>query len=295
MATDNWSEIRTAYFVARLGTVSAAADALGVHHATVIRHIEALEKRLGTRLFHRHVRGYTPTEAGEDLLQVGQATDEQLTHLLNRIRGRGEEVSGDLLISSVPGLADLVVPAIGRFQALHPAIRVHYASELRKVRLEYGEAHVALRAGSVPDEPDNVVSPLMDYRFALYATREFIDANGCPEKPEDLASFRIVGASGEALRAPYNRWLTDYVPEQKFCFVSPVGPALKAAVLAGIGIGFMRAGSHETREQLVEIFPGMEEPRWSSKAYIVTHVDTHRTAKVQQFVTFLRRDARNWT
>ena len=44
---DNWDEIRTAYQVARNGTVSGAADVLGVHHATVIRHIDALEQRLG--------------------------------------------------------------------------------------------------------------------------------------------------------------------------------------------------------------------------------------------------------
>ena len=48
---ENWDEIRTAFQVARLGTVSGAADVLGVHHATVIRHIDALEKRLGVRLF----------------------------------------------------------------------------------------------------------------------------------------------------------------------------------------------------------------------------------------------------
>ncbi|MFT4620401.1 MAG: DNA-binding transcriptional LysR family regulator, partial [Polaromonas sp.] len=43
MPIETWDEIRTAFHVARLGTVSGAADALGVHHATVIRHIDALE------------------------------------------------------------------------------------------------------------------------------------------------------------------------------------------------------------------------------------------------------------
>ena len=46
---DNWDEIRTAYHVARVGTVSGAAERLGVHHATVIRHIDALEERLQRR------------------------------------------------------------------------------------------------------------------------------------------------------------------------------------------------------------------------------------------------------
>ncbi len=89
MSISTWDEIRTAYHVARMGTVSGAAEALGVHHATVIRHIDALEQRLGVKLFQRHARGYTSTEAGQDLLQVAQATDDQFTQLVGRIKGRG--------------------------------------------------------------------------------------------------------------------------------------------------------------------------------------------------------------
>src|SRR6056297_3102237 len=62
-AMENWDEVRTAFHVARVGTVSGAAEVLGVHHATVIRHIDALEERLGVKLFQRHARGYTTTEA----------------------------------------------------------------------------------------------------------------------------------------------------------------------------------------------------------------------------------------
>jgi len=85
MSIGTWDEIRTAFHVARLGTVSGAADALGVHHATVIRHIDALETELGVKLFQRHARGYASTEAGQDLLQVATATDDQFTQLVGRI------------------------------------------------------------------------------------------------------------------------------------------------------------------------------------------------------------------
>ena len=33
---DSWDEVKTAYQAAQLGTVSGAAEVLGVHHATVI-------------------------------------------------------------------------------------------------------------------------------------------------------------------------------------------------------------------------------------------------------------------
>ena len=106
---ENWDEIRTAFQVARLGTVSGAAEVLGVHHATVIRHIDALEKRLGAKLFQRHARGYTPTEAGRDLLLVAQTTEEQFGQLASRIKGQGETVTGELVVTAITGIADLIV------------------------------------------------------------------------------------------------------------------------------------------------------------------------------------------
>lgn len=51
MQIDSWDDIRNALAVARLGTVSAAAQVLGVHHATVIRRIDALEAALGCGCF----------------------------------------------------------------------------------------------------------------------------------------------------------------------------------------------------------------------------------------------------
>ena len=98
---DNWDEIRTAFQVARIGTVSGAAEILRVHHATVIRHIDALEQRLGVKLFQRHARGYTATEAGQDLMQVATATDDKFTQLAGRIRGQSDGVSGDLVVTSL--------------------------------------------------------------------------------------------------------------------------------------------------------------------------------------------------
>lgn len=82
MAAGHWDEIRTAFYVARAGTVSGAAEELGVHHATVIRHIDSLESLLGVKLFQRHARGYTATEAGKDLFRVAQTTEDQFSQMI---------------------------------------------------------------------------------------------------------------------------------------------------------------------------------------------------------------------
>ena len=148
---ENWDEIRTAFQVARMGTVSGAAEVMGVHHATVIRHIDALEKRLGTKLFQRHARGYTPTEAGRDLLAVAQTTEERFGQLVSRIKGHGETVSGELVVTAITGIAGLMVPVFAEFQAAHPAVNIRFLTDMRLFRLDYGEAHVAIRAGAQPE------------------------------------------------------------------------------------------------------------------------------------------------
>lgn len=292
MSVDTWDEIRTAFHVARLGTVSGAAEVLGVHHATVIRHIDALEQRLATKLFQRHARGYTATEAGQDLLRVAQATDDQLSQLTGRIRGHGQEVTGDLVITSVPGFSRRLVPVLARFQAAHPAVVIRFLADERVYRLEYGEAHVAIRAGSVPDQPDNVVQPLVSQHWALYAASAYVKAHGLPASTEEFGGHVFVGHDDVQARAPFWRWLRANVPSECIRFRATETRALEEAVRFGAGIGFLPVAEAAGDPDLVPVLP--HRPEWSAPIWLVTHVDLHRTTKVQAFLSFLKTEAKGW-
>ena len=289
---ENWDEIRTAFQVARLGTVSGAADVLGVHHATVIRHIDALEKRLGAKLFQRHARGYTATEAGRDLLSVAQTTEEQFAHLSSRIKGQGESVSGELVVTSIAGIADLLTPVMVRFQAVWPDVRVRFLTDMRVFRLDYGEAHVAIRAGSGPEEPDNVVQPLTRIGAGLYAAQSYVDRFGIPASEADFAGHRFVCSDNEVTRAPFHRWLRATVQPDQIAYAATEPAALEAAVLQGAGIGFLSAFRAVGRAGVVQVLAPRAE--WDSPLRIVTHVDLHRTRKVQAFLTHLKDAAKEW-
>lgn len=289
---DNWDEIRTAYQVARLGTVSGAAALLGVHHATVIRHVDALETRLGVRLFQRHARGYTPTEAGTDLLRVAETTDDQFAQLAHRIRGQGNSIGGELVVTSLPALSPLIVPVLAAFGTAHPGLVIRYLTGERLFRLEYGEAHVAIRAGTVPDQPDNVVQPFVTQRMALVAHDAYIARHGLPAGEADLARHWFIGLDDAQSRAPFHRWLLAAVPHDRIAFRSPDTAAMRDAVLAGAGIGFLPLWDRHARADLHDVLPPRDD--WSAPLWIVTHVDLHRTAKVQAFLTLLKARARDW-
>lgn len=288
----NWDELRTAYQVARLGTVSGAAEVLGVHHATVIRHIDALETRLGVKLFQRHARGYTATEAGRDLLVVAQAADEQFVQLANRIKGHGETVQGELIVTSIAGIADLLVPVLAGFQAQHPQLVVRFLTDMRLFRLDYGEAHVAIRAGSAPEEPDNVVQPLVRIKTGLYAARSYAEAHGLPASEADLPAHRFIVADSEAARAPFYRWLREHVPDSALTFRTGEPQAMEQALRQGAGIGFLSAFRAHGDDSLVEVMA--PRPEWESPLWLVTHVDLHRTRKVQAFLAHLKEAAKGW-
>ncbi|MEO1153156.1 MAG: LysR family transcriptional regulator [Pseudomonadota bacterium] len=289
---ENWDEIRTAYHVARLGTVSGAADALGVHHATVIRHIDALEGRLGVKLFQRHARGYTATEAGSDLMQVAQATDDQITQLVGRIKGRGDEVSGELVVTSLSSISPLVTPTLVAFQQQYPGLVVRYVTGDRVLRLEYGEAHVAIRAGAPPDQPDNVVQPFGQLEIGLYASDEYIMRKGKPADEGDFAGHDFIGGDNENSRAPFNAWMRKAVPSEQIVFRSSDNILFRDAILAGAGIGFMSKWDADRCPNVTEVFAPRDE--WSAPFWLVTHVDLHRTTKVQTFLKFLKEDAKTW-
>jgi DNA-binding transcriptional LysR family regulator len=289
---ENWDEIRTAYQVARLGTVSGAAEVLGVHHATVIRHIDALERRLGAKLFQRHARGYTPTEAGRDLLAVAQTTEEQFAHLSSRIKGQGETVSGELVVTSIAGISDLLTPVMVSFQEKWPEVRVRFLTDMRVFRLDYGEAHVAIRAGAGPEEPDNVVQPLARIKSGLYAAQSYVNRFGKPASEADFAGHRFVCSDNEATRAPFYRWLRATAQPDQIAYTATEPAALEEAVRQGAGIGFISTFRAAIDPGLVEVLPS--RPEWEAPLRIVTHVDLHRTRKVQAFLTHLKDAAKEW-
>jgi DNA-binding transcriptional LysR family regulator len=83
----DWNDLRYFLELQRSGRLLTAAQRLKTTHATVARHIEAIEKSLGTALFVQHAQGYELTPAGEALLKHAEAmenvallAEDELTH-----------------------------------------------------------------------------------------------------------------------------------------------------------------------------------------------------------------------
>lgn len=282
MQVESWDDIRVAMAVARTGTVSGAAATLGVHHATVIRRIDALEASLKARLFQRHTRGYALTDAGRALLSAATAADERFSQMASQIAGAGDRIEGDLIITSLPELTDLVMPRLVPVMARHPGLRLTYLTDVRLFRLDTGEAHVAIRAGAQPTEADYVVREMGLAQHVLYASPGYVERHGPIEDPR-RHRFALPGTEGRG--APFMQWLQDRITPENIVLISNEPAAREAVIRAGLAAGPLPPGRTEGMVSVLSM------PEWDSQLWLVTHVDLHRTPKVQAALSALRAEA----
>ncbi|QOV34691.1 LysR family transcriptional regulator [Streptomyces ferrugineus] len=117
--------VNLTYFleVARSGSVTEAAQVLGVAPSAVSRQIAKLESGLGIALFARHPRGMTLTDAGSRLLAHARRTETESAALVEELRtGRGAE-ERDVRVACSEGFARRLVPrAMAGFRSEHPDV-----------------------------------------------------------------------------------------------------------------------------------------------------------------------------
>ncbi|RDE23076.1 LysR family transcriptional regulator [Motiliproteus coralliicola] len=283
----DWNDIHVAFQVANHGTLSAAAEALGVHHSTVLRRVNALEKRLGTRLFHRHPRGYTPTEAGMLLTQVAENTQAGFDRLLGKLQGTDTQLSGTLVVTTVNSMISNLMPMLAEFQQLYPQVRLEYAADSRIMKLEYGEAHVSIRPGTRPTDPDYVVQRLAEGAASIYADDAYIAQHGLMESLDDIEGHRFIRTVAPYSMIAFMEWMNKTVPDSQISLRVNDLMGFIPAIRAGFGAAPLPCWMASTDPSLKPLIT--PPPEWTGPMWLVTHVDLHRSSKVQAFTQFLKQ------
>jgi len=283
---NNWNEIKTAFMVIKHGTISRAAQELGIHRATVLRHVDALEQELGAKLFIRQPLGYLPTDAGKELLRIAKITQEQFSQFSKRAKAIDGELEGDFVISSLDIISPLLMPAIKTFQDRHPKIIVDYQSSQDIFKLEYGQAHMAIRTGVKPTEADYVCIPFHDITVGFYAHSDYLKHHGMPHTLAQFINHHFIGNNDINAKPIMHRWMKDNIPAQQIRLQSSSREVQTQAIIAGLGIGLMLKHDAKNIPGLVPVLP---QQHWTINNWIVTHGDLHRTEKIQAFLAILKQ------
>ena len=287
----DWNNLHYALAVARAGTLSGAALELEVSHSTVLRRIDALEKALKTRLFIRHPRGYVPTEAGQMLMSAAENMQDQLDLMVGKMQGVDEALHGNLIITTVNTLIPLLMPIIRDFQQQNPQVRLQLVADRRHLRLEHGEAHIGVRPGAKPTEPDYVAQPGVALQSALYASPAYLDECGPFEGRARIAGHRFIAPTEAYEFIPSLDWIARQVPEEQIVFRCNEFSGFEDAARCGVGIAALHSWCAESRPGLQRLIE--PPPEWRTNLWLVTHRDMHRTRKVQLFLKWLKQALAN--
>ena len=144
--TWQWDDVRFFLAVARAGSLSAAARALGVGHVTVGRRIALLEKRLGVTFLSRTPDGFSITSAGQAILQQCAAMESAALDLERIAAGRDSLVTGSVRLTTTEALAyQVIVPAISALRQTHPDLQVDLVLGVRSLDIARRDADLAVR------------------------------------------------------------------------------------------------------------------------------------------------------
>jgi DNA-binding transcriptional LysR family regulator len=117
--------LRTFQQVARLGSITAAAHALGYTQSAVSRQVSALEASFGARLFDRRARGVQLTEHGRCMLAHAESLLERLENARRDLGALDRLDAGRLRLGAFPTANAALIPrAMAAFAAEHPNVSV---------------------------------------------------------------------------------------------------------------------------------------------------------------------------
>ncbi|PQO23778.1 LysR family transcriptional regulator [Rhodobacteraceae bacterium WD3A24] len=256
----DWDKLRIFHAVADAGSLTHAGEALHLSQSAVSRQVRALEESLNTTLFHRHARGLILTEQGEHLFDATRAMAKRLEAAAARIRDSEEEIFGELRVTTTTGFGTLwLAPRLSALYAKNPEFKIDLMLEERVLDLPMREADVAIRMKE-PSQADLIRRPLMSVRMRLYASPNYLRANGDLGSLEDLAHHRLicqnVGTAQVSAAAMLIQHLMTY-PSRSTLTVNNYFGVLQA-VLSDLGVGVLPDYVIEDFPDLVRVLPEVE-------------------------------------
>lgn len=293
---DTLSEMAAFVRVVSAGSLSAAARQMGISVPVVSKRLKRLEERLGVRLgvrlLSRSTRRLNLTEEGTDYYERSARILAEIEEAEASLAAGRLEPRGTLRISTPAAFGRLhVAPAIPRFMARYPGVRVHLDLDERLVDLIEERFDLAIRIADLVDS-SMVARQLAPNRRVLCAAPAYLKKFGEPKTPADLVRHNCLVISLSNAR------------QDVWQFVGPDGPVSVRVsgnaecnngevqrdwALAGLGLAlkstwdvgqYLRSG--KLKAVLAEYTPS------GVGIYAVYPHRQHLSARVRAFVEFMQ-------
>lgn len=268
------------------GSLTAAADALGISSAMVGNHLQALEEHLGQRLLHRTTRRQNLTDAGNRYYHRCVDILAQVTEA-EALAKHEEAPNGSLRITAPISLGtEIIVPALEDFYRHYPQIKIDLVLGDRVLGLLEDDIDIAIRIGQLPDSGD-IARYLGEYSMSVCASPSYLEAHGIPTKPEQLGDHNCLLFNNASAQ-----WKFEYSGKRTQINVSGNlvvnnGQALRRAACDGLGVimqPHLLVRDAIERGRLVHLFQQYQLP--SRDIHIVYLKDRFMPPKIRCFIDF---------
>lgn len=149
-------ETRALAAVKAAGTLSGAAELLGVRQPTLSQHVRDIEDKLGVALFLRHRRGIEPTPVGAVMLRLAAALQTDFAWAAEALVAASGADQLPLRVGSMAVTSGgLLALALGRYVAESPSTSAVLVEGSREVLLEHlRHGRIDVFVGRLPAEDE---------------------------------------------------------------------------------------------------------------------------------------------
>ncbi len=280
-----WGDLRIFLAVARAGSALAAAHKLGINQSTVSRRIQALEHAMDLTLFDRQNRGHTLTEHGKALLDSAQQVANAIADVQSAAERLRRVMSGVVRVTAPEAVANaFIIPIAAEFQQLHPDVRVEQVAADARLDIVHGEADVAFRASSHPDDPRLVARRLPDVAWSVYCSKNYANTHGYPSDISKLAQHAIIEFEGAMQKLPGYQWFISHADTARTVSRSNTVPNMNAVLRSGLGVGILPCFVGDAESDLIRCFD--PPPELCGECWLLTSQEARTSPQVRAFIDF---------
>lgn len=291
---DRWAEMELFVCAADTGSLTRAAEALGISTSAASRHLASLEERLNARLLQRTTRSLALTKAGEKFLGYSR---ELLSGMAEAEASASEDVAnptGLLRISaSLSFCLEHLTPILPGFTARYPNLRIEMNASNRYYDLLENGVDLAVRTRRVESDSTVTIRRLAETRRLLAASPDYLAEHGIPQSPTELTDHRLLiySLADRSNEFQFRRGSERTTVPAKAFLTANDGQILRRAAVDGLGILAQPTYilQHDLDAgRLIRVLDDWDLPRLTVNIAYPSRV--HLPAKVRLFIEYLAAD-----
>jgi len=225
--------------VAEFRSITAAATHLDMRTSTASAALKRVESALGVELFVRTTRQLRLSSAGERYIPQCEQALFMLDQARQNMKDDLDVVDGELRIALSSDLGrNLVIPWLDEFMETYPNVSLKINISDSNIDFYRDSVDIALRYDS-PNDASLYGFKICNIPGLLCATQAYLDKNGTPEHPHDLASHN--GLFYQLYDIIHDTWTfsqdgTDYKIKMRGNRASNDGDLVRRWCVAGQGL-----------------------------------------------------------